>query len=222
MPYKAIIFDLDGTLLNTLEDLGDAVNRVLTKEGLPVHSMNAYRSFIGDGVVMLMSRALPESERNDETIGSLVEAFRRDYGKNWNVKTKPFKGVPALLDALVRLRIRMAVLSNKPHPMTRRCIEELLPDWIFEVVLGQRENVPRKPDPTGALEVADHLKLLPGQILYLGDSGVDMMTARAAGMFAVGALWGYRSMEELKDAGAQALIDRPEAVLRFLEESRHQ
>jgi len=220
MPYKAILFDLDGTLLNTLEDLGDAVNRVLTRAGLPVHSLHAYRHFIGDGVVMLMSRALPEDKRNDETIRNLVEAFRKDYGENWNVKTKPFEGVPGMLDALVRRRIRMAVLSNKPHAMTRRCIEELLPEWTFEVVLGQRENVPRKPDPSGALEAADHLNLLPKQILYLGDSAVDMLTARAAGMFAVGALWGYRSMDELKGAGAQALIDRPEDVLSFLEEPR--
>ena len=218
MPYKAILFDLDGTLLNTLEDLGDAVNRVLKREGLPAHSLSAYRHFIGDGVVMLMSRALPEHKRNDATIRSLVKAFRRDYGKNWNVKTKPFEGVPGMLDALSRRSIRMAVLSNKPHVMTRRCIEELLPDWTFDVVLGQRENVPRKPDPSGALEVADHLNLLPQQVLYLGDSAVDMLTARAAGMFAIGALWGYRSMDELRGAGAQALIDRPGDVLSFLEE----
>lgn len=220
MSYKAILFDLDGTLLNTLADIGDAVNRVLTRESLPAHSLPAYRHFIGDGVVMLMTRALPENKQNDETIGNLVEAFRKDYGKNWNVKTKPFEGVPGMLDALSRRRIRMAVLSNKPHAMTRRCIEELLPEWTFDVVLGQRENVPRKPDPSGALEVADHLNLLPKQILYLGDSAVDMLTARAAGMFAIGALWGYRSMDELKGAGAQALIDRPEDVLSFLEEPR--
>ena len=220
MHHKATLFDLDGTLLNTLEDIGDAANRVLAEHGFPAHSMEAYRQFIGDGVSMLITRSLPEEQRHDETIRTFVEAFRKDYGQNWNVKTKPFEGVPELLDALARRGIRMAVLSNKPHEMTKRCIETLLHEWSFDVVLGHRENVPRKPDPSGALEVADYLNISPQQFLYLGDSAVDMKTARAASMFSVGVLWGYRSMKELKEAGAQALIKRPSDALKLLEELR--
>lgn len=216
MSYKAILFDVDGTLLNTLEDLCDAVNRVLAGKGFPTHKLDAYRYFVGDGAAMLITRALPEEKRNDDTIRSCLEVFREDYGRNWNVKTKPYDGVTEMLDALIARGLKIAALSNKPHEFTKRCVNHLLPNWTFDVVLGHRDAVPLKPDPAGALEVAKRLNMLPADFLYLGDSAVDMKTAIAAGMFPVGVLWGFRPVEELQENGAQALIERPLEILNLL------
>ena len=216
MPYKAILFDVDGTLLNTLEDLGDAVNRVLAGKGFPTHKLDTYRYFIGDGSAMLITRALPEEKRNDDTIRSCIEMFIEDYGRNWNVRTKPYDGVTEMLDALMARGLKIAALSNKPHEFTKRCVSDLLPNWTFEVVLGYRDAVPLKPDPASALEVAKRLNIPPVDFLFLGDSAVDMKTAIAAGMYPVGVLWGYRSIEELQENGAQALIERPLEILNLL------
>ena len=216
MTYKAILFDLDGTLLNTLEDLGNSVNRVLARRGFPTHTLNEYRYFVGDGTAMLITRALPQGKRNDETIRTCLEAFSEDYGRNWKVKTSPYEGIPEMLDAVTERGLKIAVLSNKQHEFTKRCVADLLPNWTFDVVLGQRDAVNRKPDPAGALEVAEHLHIPPADFLYLGDSAIDMRTATAARMFPVGVLWGFRSAEELKVSGAQALIERPSEILNFL------
>lgn len=216
MPYKAILFDVDGTLLNTLEDLSGAVNRVLAGKGFPTHKLEAYRYFIGDGSAMLITRALPEEKRNDDTIRSCIEMFIEDYGRNWNVRTKPYDGVTEMLDALMARGLKIAALSNKPHEFTKRCVNHLLPNWPFEVVLGYRDAVPLKPDPASALEVAKRLNIPPVDFLFLGDSAVDMKTAIAAGMYPVGVLWGFRPIEELQENGAQALIERPLEILNLL------
>ncbi len=213
--FSAVLFDLDGTLLDTLQDLGNAVNRVLERNGMPPHDINAYRTFVGDGVHMLVRRALPESRRDPESVSRMVEEFRLEYRKHWKENSKPYPGVAELLDALSARRIPMAVLSNKPHDFTSRCVEEFLGKWAFAAVLGEREGVPRKPDPAGALEVARKLGIRPEAFVYLGDSSVDMETARAAGMVPVGALWGFRTGEELMRSGAHGLLERPEDLLRF-------
>jgi len=216
MKYKAIIFDLDGTLLNTLDDLGNAMNRVLSDMGFPIHAIDEYRSFIGDGVEKLIKRALPEKNRNEVTVHTCIEAFLEDYKKNRNVNTRPYEGISELLDALKERGLKMAVLSNKPHDTTSLCVAELLPRWRFDAVLGHRDRTPHKPDPAGALEISKHLNIPPGEFLFLGDSGVDMETAIAAGMFPVGVLWGFRDAEELRKSGAQALISHPLEVLNLL------
>jgi phosphoglycolate phosphatase len=216
MTYKAILFDLDGTLLDTLEDLGNSVNRVLARRGFPTHTLNEYRYFVGDGTAMLISRALPQGKRNDENIRTCLKEFSEDYGWSWNVKTRPYEGIPEMLDALTERGLKIAVLSNKQHEFTKRCVADLLPNWTFGVVLGQRDAVNRKPDPAGAVEVAERLHIPPAEFLYLGDSAIDMRTAIAAGMFPVGVLWGFRSAEELKEGGAQALIERPLEILNLL------
>ena len=216
MPYKAILFDLDGTLLNTLDDLGDAANRVLAAKGFPTHTLDEYRYFIGDGTAMLITRALPKEQRSDDTIRACLQAFRQDYARNWKAKTRPYDGVTEMLEELAARGLKMAVLSNKSHEFTKRCVADLLPEWTFDVVLGQREAFPLKPDPAGALEVAKRLNIPPPEFLYLGDSAVDMKTAIAAGMFPVGVLWGFRPAQELEKNGAQALIERPSEVLNLL------
>ena len=217
MPHKAVLFDLDGTLLDTLSDIGAAVNRVLAGKGFPAHELDVYRYFVGDGSAMLINRALPKEKRTDDVIRTCLAAYLEDYGRNWNVMTKPYEGIPEMLDALNDRGLKMAILSNKNHELAKRCTKELLSNWNFEVVIGQRNGVPPKPDPAGALEVAKRLNLPPVDFLYMGDSGVDMKTAVASGMFPVGVLWGFRSMGELRDNGSLALINRPSEILGLLD-----
>ncbi len=216
MQFKVILFDLDGTLLDTLEDLGNSVNRVLAEKEFPTHDLDLYRYFVGDGALMLITRALPKQKRKNDVIQACVDAFQQDYSQNWKVKTRLYDGISEMLDELVTRNLKLAVLSNKPHKFTKQSVDKLLSNWRFEIVLGQRDAVPRKPSPEGALEIAEHLSIKPENILYLGDSAVDMQTALAAGMFPAGVLWGFRSMKELQDAGAKALIERPLEVLSLL------
>ncbi|MDM8554914.1 HAD family hydrolase [Desulfococcaceae bacterium HSG7] len=217
--YKAVLFDLDGTLLNTLDDLADTANRVLAAKGFPTHPLDAYRYFVGEGAAKLIVRALPSEKRhNDHCVQTCLQAFYEDYDMNWNVSTHPYKGIPAMLDALTVKNIKLAVLSNKPDKFTQKCAAEFLSKWNFEVVFGLRENVPRKPDPTSAFEVAALLNLSPSEFIYVGDTSIDMQTANAAGMFATGVEWGFRPVDELKAAGAQLIISHPSAILNLLEE----
>ncbi len=217
MSYRAVIFDLDGTLLDTLEDIGDAANRVLADRGFPTHPIPRYREFVGEGVVRLIKRALPESNQDSVTMQMCLEAYQKEYARNWNVKTRPYAGVPDLLDALVARGLKLAVLSNKPDIFTQQCVRELLPGWSFAVVIGASDAFPRKPNPASALEAARRLAVPPEGCLYVGDSGVDMQTARAARMFAVGVLWGFRDRQELQREGAQVLVREPHEVIDLLD-----
>ena len=212
----AVIFDLDGTLLNTLEDIANSANSVLESHGFPTHEIYEYRNFVGDGINMLITRVLPQDKQNDDTIRACVKAFREVYSRNWKVKTKPYDGVAEMLDELSARRLKLAVLSNKPDDFTKKCVDGLLPKWNFAIVLGYHSGSLRKPDPTGARQIAEYLNISPSHILYLGDSDVDMQTASAAGMFPVGALWGFRSMGELRASGARAVIERPQELLTLL------
>lgn len=214
--HRAVVFDLDGTLLDTLEDIGSAANRVLAAHGAPQHAIDDFRSFIGEGVRILFERALPAARRDADTITACVAGFRSEYAESWNRTTRRYDGVPQLLDTLADRDIRLSVLSNKPHAFTCQCVQELLSDWTFDLVLGQREGIATKPDPVGALEIAAFLKLPPVECLYVGDTGVDMQTAVAAGMMPIGVLWGFRDADELKAAGARELVAHPLDVLQHL------
>lgn len=209
MSYQAVLFDLDGTLLDTLDDLANAGNRVLAARALPVHPVAAYRYFVGDGVATLVERILPPELRSAEEIGQSVADFQREYAANWDEHSAPYPGIAAMLDALVAGGLRLAVLSNKPEDFTRLCVERLLAPWPFDPVFGQHAGVPKKPDPAGALAAAQALQLAPREILYVGDTSIDMRTARAAGMDPVGVLWGFRGAAELQAAGAARLISDP-------------
>ncbi len=217
MTYKAVIFDLDGTLLDSIEDMGDSLNRVLVQNGFPIHNRDAYCRFVGDGATNLISRALPEDKRTNTIIHSCLEAFLGDYDNNWNVKTRLYEGIPELLDTLISRGLKITVLSNKPHKYTIKCMDGFLSDWSFDVVFGQRDDVPRKPHPAGALEIAEQLNISPSDFLYLGDTETDLKTSIAAGMSPVGVLWGFRSAEELRENGAKVLINRPLEVLDLLD-----
>jgi len=216
MNNKAVVFDLDGTLLDTLEDIAESMNNVLQKRGFPIHPLGAYRNFIGDGARMLINRSLPAGERIEKIIAECSASFKEEYLRNWNKTTKPYDGIVKTLDELVKNKLKLAVLSNKPDIFTKMCVNEFLDSHKFQVVLGQRDDIPPKPDPTGAKLIADHLRIEPGHILYIGDSGVDMKTAIYAGMVPIGVLWGFRPKEELIKNGAKAVISSPQEIITHI------
>lgn len=209
MSFRAVVFDLDGTLLDTLADISDAANRVLQRHGCRQYPYETYREFVGYGVSVLFQQALPEDLRTEEMIARCAEGFRKEYAKSWSNRTRIYDGVEEMLDALVEREICLAILSNKPHEFTVECTEHFFSSRPFEVVLGQRAEIPPKPDPAGAREITARLGLPAAEFVYLGDSQVDIETARNAGMHAVGASWGFRSREQLLEAGAAAVIDHP-------------
>jgi phosphoglycolate phosphatase len=217
MKYKAIIFDLDGTLLNTLQDLTDSVNAALSRAGLPLHSADEYKYFVGDGVEELATRVTPEAQRNGEFIADLVADIRREYSQRWANKTRPYEGIPELLDTLSARKVRMAILSNKPDDSTRATVSKLLDRWQFDIVVGAGPSAPKKPDPTAALSMAKQMEVHPREMIYVGDTDTDMKTAVAAGMYPVGVLWGYRTADELREHGAKKIISRPEELLAILD-----
>jgi phosphoglycolate phosphatase len=214
--FKAIIFDLDGTLLDTLADIGDSVNLMLGEYGFPGHTMDDYRRFIGNGIQMLVMRALPIQGRSEEMITACVRRARELYWENWNRKTRPYDGICDLLDHLKKEGWPLAVLSNKPHDFTVRYVNAYFDKWDFKVVMGQNDHFPVKPDPASALDIARQIGLAPESFLFVGDSAVDMRTAAAAGMHAVGAGWGFRGPKELLENGCQALVEYPSEILRLL------
>jgi phosphoglycolate phosphatase len=216
MPFKAILFDLDGTLLDTLDDLADSSNAALDAMNLPSHPVTDYRYFVGDGLENLVRRIMGTRASDPAAVARGVELARQEYARRWCDKSKPYPGIPELLDQLTAQRIPMTVFSNKPDEFTQLCIARLLPNWHFAVVLGASAAFPKKPDPAGALAVAAKLGVAPADILYLGDTNTDMRTAVAAGMYPVGALWGFRTAEELRDAGAAVLVKSPMDVLDVL------
>ena len=217
MRYKAVLFDLDGTLLDTIEDLANSMNAVLHGLDLPEHPIADYKYFVGEGVEELVRRALPEDQRGEVLLREGVAALRREYGKRWAEQTHPYAGIPALLDALTARAVPMAILSNKPHDFTQLIVSRLLPTWPFALVMGAQPSMPKKPDPTAALQMAAQLALSPPEIIYLGDTGTDMMTASAAGMYSVGALWGFRTEAELRATGAKTLLENPLDLLLLLD-----
>lgn len=208
--FQAVMFDADGTLLDTLQDLADSMNETLSHFGFPVHETAEYKYFVGDGMENLVRRTLPDAARLDPaTVSQCFERMREAYDRNWNKKSRPYPGIPELLDALTQRGIIMTVLSNKPDDFTGKIIKELLPAWHFEIVMGERPPIPRKPDPSSAIEIARRLAIEPENFVYLGDTATDMKTANGAGMYAVGALWGFRTSDELLANGAKKLIDTP-------------
>lgn len=215
MKYRAVIFDLDGTLLDTIDDIAGSMNSVLRSYRYPTHPVDRYKIMVGDGLEMLVRRALPE-ESDDAIVQACVREMEKVYSENWNVVTKPYPGVETMLRYLKGRGLRMSILSNKPHDFAELMVAKLLPGWEFDMVLGARDGVPKKPDPKAALEIAQSLSIDPSQFLYLGDTNTDMRTAVASGMFAVGVLWGFRDAEELLGSGAQALLQKPEDITEIL------
>jgi phosphoglycolate phosphatase len=216
LSYTAVLFDLDGTLLYTLKDIADSVNQALGYLGFPPHQLNAYKYFVGDGRQALAIRALPEHHRDIATVSELVSYIDDEYSKRWANNTLPYEGITDLLDALTIKHIRLTILSNKPHDITQLMVSKLLGKWQFQAVVGAQSSLPKKPDPSAAVQIARRLDIPPPEFLYLGDSDIDMKTATAADMYPVGVLWGYRTAEELLSNGARKLIRHPTDLLRLL------
>lgn len=209
----AVIFDLDGTLLDTLHDLADSANEALSENGFGPHPVEAYRIFVGDGMEVLMERILPETARDPETVARLLISYRVAYDRRWKAKTRPYPGVEEMLTALAKRGIPLAVLSNKPQAYTEICMAHFLGHHPFACIFGQRDGVPRKPDPAGAWQIARQLGLPPEKILFIGDTSTDMDTAVAAQMIPVGVRWGFRSDTELREHGAKHLMAAPHQIV---------
>lgn len=217
-PKQAVIFDLDGTLLDTLTDLATSGNEVLARRGLPTHPTDDYRRFIGNGMANLVQMIFPEDiapADGPETERILVE-YRAAYDRHWQDTTDLFPGIADLLDSLSDRNIPIGVLSNKSHDFTHKCVNAFLGRWKWAAVFGARDHVPRKPDPAGALEAAQRMGADPGDCFFVGDSDVDMFTAVNAAMNPIGVSWGFRSVEELVASGAAAVIDLPLDLLTVM------
>jgi phosphoglycolate phosphatase len=217
MIYRAVIFDLDGTLLDTLKDLAASMNQVLHHLGFPEHLPEAYKYFVGDGMANLARRALPAEQRRDDVIEQAAAAMREEYRRRWRSHTRPYPGIPELLGTLSTRRIKLGVLTNKPENLAKSIVAAYFPDISFIGVVGANPSLPLKPDPAGAWALAQQLALPSATIVLVGDSGTDMQTASAAGMYAAGALWGFRGAEELSAAGAHILFKVPTDLLVLFE-----
>lgn len=216
MNTELAIFDLDGTLVDSIGDLAVACNTALALRGLPQHSYEAYCSFVGNGIMRLVERALPEPLRSPENVALVRADFVAYYTDHLDIRTKPYPGIPELLAELVRRGVKLAVASNKFQAGTEKVIRSFFPDIRFEAVLGQREGVPLKPDPAVAEEILSLTGIPHDRALFVGDSAIDILTARAAGIRSAGVTWGFRQRAELEEAGADRIVDRADQLLGLL------
>ena len=210
---RAVLFDLDGTLTDTIDDISDAMNRSLRLHGLPEWTVAEYCYLVGDGAKTLAQRAV--RDRQDLALSVQTE-YQAYYQEHTRVKSKPYDGIPEMLRAMVEKGYPLAVFSNKPDADTKNVVSHFFPDIPFAVVRGQLEGVPVKPDPMGALAVAQSLGVRPEEVLYLGDTATDMRCAVNAGMQPVGVLWGFRKRDELEESGAKWIIAHPMEALALL------
>lgn len=216
---SAILFDLDGTLTDTLADLANTSNEVLSQYGYPTHPLAAYRHFVGDGARKLIERAIG-ADADLPTIDAVYAAFLDRYDQRCLETVRPYEGVPFLLDALHSRGIAMGIVTNKPEPQALRITAALFPSLPFIGVRGGRPDRPKKPDPTAALSLLTSCRIAPAQCWFVGDSDVDMLTAQNLGCPGIGAVWGFRGEMELRTAGATLLAQTPLEVLRLLEETQ--
>jgi phosphoglycolate phosphatase len=212
--FRAVLFDLDGTLADTLADLANAMNWALRQLGCPAHPLQDYRRMVGDGARELCRRALPAGRT--DLLEEALRLMRGRYAEHWHDETRLYAGVKELSAALSKRGYSLAVLSNKPDDFTKQIVAHFFRPNPFHVVRGQLPGVLLKPDPTAALNIAGQLAVPAEEWTYLGDTNTDMRTATAAGMFPVGVLWGFRDRQELEQSGAEALVERPAEVLKFL------
>jgi phosphoglycolate phosphatase len=206
---KAFIFDLDGTLIDSLADIAESINRMLDARGYPRCQQEVFKQMVGDGMEKLVERALPEDVRNEALIKVCVEEYRAHYDTLWNAQTRPYPGIVEMLRTLQARGMKLGVISNKAHRFTVPMTEHFFGADVFDHILGQRTEVPRKPAPDGAHEMAAFLGLRTDEMAYVGDSGIDMQFAKSSGMRAVGVRWGFRSEAELIECGADVLLSSP-------------
>jgi phosphoglycolate phosphatase len=211
---RAVLFDLDGTLADTLADLASATNWALQQVGCPPCTVDSYRYKVGDGAREMCERALPADKQG--LADDVLRLMGQQYDKHCFDLTRLYPGIADLISALTQRRLSLAVLSNKPDEFTKRVIAHYFQPSPFAIVRGQLPNVPLKPDPTAALQITQELGIPPAHWLYLGDTNTDMHTARAAGMHPVGVLWGFRDRAELLGSGAEHIVANPRDLLDLL------
>ncbi|MEO7978069.1 HAD family hydrolase [Flavobacterium sp.] len=215
MKYKGIIFDLDGTLVNSLEDIADSMNKVLQDLNYPTHSYDVFQYFIGSGLRNTVAKALPAYNNTDEQIEICFESMVKGYSESCTLKTKPYEGIIELLDNLVSRNIKLAVFSNKADELTKKITAEIFPDY-FDASVGLTVESLKKPNPFKALALSESWNLKPEEIIFIGDSEIDMQTAVNANMFPVGVTWGYRTEGELNASGAKLVIHNPLQLIQAL------
>lgn len=204
--FKIAIFDLDGTLLNTIDDLANACNYALKEFSFPIHEVNKYKIFVGNGIYKLVERAVPNDKRDKETVLKVLGLFTDYYNKHMMDMTKPYEGIIELLDEIKRRNIKLAVVSNKKHEFTLEIVKKYFGNK-FDMVIGHRENYKEKPDPTSVLEVLEEFSIEKSNCIYVGDSNIDIITANNAGVKSVGVTWGFRDEEELSKEGATYIVN---------------
>ncbi len=210
-----VIFDLDGTLLNTIAALAAAANYALEQAGYPTHSSEAYPYFVGNGVSKLLERVLPEDMRSAENVEKLRVYFKEYYGANMTRHTRPYEGIQDLLSALRERGINVAVASNKYQTAVDKLVRHYFPTIEWAAIEGQKEGVPVKPDPSIVFEILSKCPTPKSQVLYVGDSGVDMDTARRAGVTSIGVTWGFRPEKELRSHFADNIVSAPQQILEL-------
>lgn len=216
MRFEAVIYDLDGTLLDSLHDLADTVNEVLQVLGRPTYNTDAYRFMVGDGVSVLFQRALPETLKDPALKEQALSLFEQIYSSRWNNRSKPYPGILAMLKKLEAIGLKQCILSNKPDAFTNKCAAYFFPSAKFDMVVGHSEHFPRKPDPTSARWIASQLGICSERIAYVGDTNTDMKTAVGAGFHAIGVTWGFRPESELREWGADSIAMDPEELTALL------
>ncbi len=214
MMFKAVIFDLDGTLLNTIDDLADSSNYVLAAKGYPVFTSEQYKKFVGNGAAILMKRIHPAGTSQEELDEALAQ-FQVYYNAHKDIKTAPYPGIPELLARLKAREFRLCVLSNKPHEISTQIIRHYFGDETFDIIMGKSSDFPVKPDPASCHYLIDRLGADKSEVLYVGDSNVDMQTARNAGLVKCGVCWGFRSEDELKAEGADYLAHSADDIFEL-------
>ena len=210
---KLIVFDLDGTLINSLEDLADSANWMLLQHGYPTHPVDAYRYFVGDGMRKLIERILPPEERNDVRIEQCKAEFVAYYTIHMEDKTVVYPGMIELLKELKDRGLKIAVATNKVHIAVAPLMAKYFPGIRFDSMIGQREGIPVKPHPQIMYDILKETDCQPSETLHVGDTATDMQLAHSAGVTPVGVLWGYRPLEDLQEAGAKFIIEKPEELL---------
>lgn len=215
---KAAIFDLDGTIIDTLDDLAKTGNYVLKQNGYPVHDEEKYRFFVGSGIKNLCIRMLPDEDKNDEALVSRIfDEFNEYYGKHYMDHTKAYNGIESMLKKLVNMNIKVGVLTNKGHEFTVPMLKKVYGDFPFSVILGKTDKFPVKPSKECINYVIDKLNVSPNECIYSGDSNVDMQTAINGNITErIGVSWGFRPVEELKQAGAKYIVNSPDEIINIV------
>jgi len=214
--FDGVIFDLDGTLIDSLEDIANAANATLRELGKPTCTLESFKTHVGDGVSVLFQRALPETKHSPELLAECMAIYQGHYDRGWDICTKPYPGIPQALQVSIDQGLPLAVLSNKPDHFTKRCVERFFPGIPFAHVLGHSDRFPRKPDPTSAKWIAAKFSSDPSRVAYVGDTNTDMQTATSASLFAIGVSWGFRSIEEIQEAGAKIICSSAEELAKIL------